>query len=100
MKIIKYKLKGKVWLYPGMVGWHFLNVDKEESEEIREIFGRNDRGFGSVPVNVCIGKTKWETSIFPDKKSGVYLLPVKADVRKKENIVDGSIVSYSIEVHP
>ncbi len=27
----------------------------------------------SIPVRVTVGKTTWETSIFPDKKSQTYL---------------------------
>lgn len=36
-----------------------------------------------------IGKTIWESSIFPYKKTWIYMLPLKAEVRKKERIVKG-----------
>ena len=36
--------------------------------------------------------------IFPDKKAGAYLLPLKAHVRKKERIVAGNTISFSIEI--
>ena len=55
-------------------------------------------GFGSVPVIVMIGKTRWKTSIFPDKRSGTYLLPIKAEVRKKENIMSEDIVSVTVQI--
>jgi hypothetical protein len=45
-----------------------------------------------------IGKTLWSTSIFPDKKAGEYLLPLKAQVRKKEGLVAGDVVSFSFEI--
>ncbi|HEY4473963.1 MAG TPA: DUF1905 domain-containing protein [Candidatus Paceibacterota bacterium] len=38
--------------------------------------------------------TVWNTSIFPDKKSGSYLLPLKAKIRKAENIADHASVSF------
>ncbi len=44
-----------------------------------------------------IGKTNWRTSIFPDSKSGTYLLPVKATVRRVEGIDDGDTVSVLVE---
>ena len=81
-----YKFTSEVWLYPGMAGWHFISLPKNQSEAIKKKFGANARGWGSLRVSVTIGKTTWKTSIFPDKKSGTYLLPLKADVRKKEGI--------------
>ena len=92
-----FKFKSKVFLYPGMTGWHFVGVPKKESEEIKKGV-KVKAGFGSVPVIVTIGKTKWKTSVFPDKRSGTYLLPLKAGVRKKENIYAEDIISLNIEL--
>jgi hypothetical protein len=47
---------------------------------------------------VTIGQTVWKTSIFPDSKSGSYLLPLKAEVRKKEKIGVGDTLTFSIEI--
>ncbi len=92
-----YKIKSKVWLYPGMAGWHFVGVPKKESEDIKKV-SNVKKGFGSVPVMVTIGKTRWKTSVFPDKRSGTYLLPLKAEVRKKENIFPEDTISFTIEL--
>jgi hypothetical protein len=93
-----YKLRSKVWLYPGMAGWHFIGVDEKNSHEIKATqIGMPRRGWGSIPVTVKLGKSEWKTSIFPDK-SGVYLLPVKAAVRKQERIVANDVVAYTITV--
>lgn len=56
------------------------------------------RGWGSLPVMATIGKTTWKTSIFPDKKRGAYLLPIKAEVRKKEEIEKDDMVALLLEV--
>ncbi len=82
-----------------MAGWHFIGVAKKQSDEIKEKFGALKKGWGSIPVVVMIGKTAWKTSIFPDKKSGTYLLPLKAEVRKKEGITAKSVVSFSITIN-
>lgn len=95
-----YEIKSKVWLYPGMSGWHFVSIPKKQSESIKKCFAKRRRGWGSLPAVVTLGKTRWKTSIFPDKKSGLYLLPLKADVRKKEVISSGDKVNFSIEVKP
>lgn len=94
----KFKLKSKVWVYPGMSAWRFLTVPKTEAIKIKRTFGDLARGFGSLPVIVEIGNSKWETSIFPDKKSSSYLLPLKAIIRKKENISDGDNVTFNLEI--
>ncbi len=94
----KYKLSSTVSLYPGMSGWHFIFVEKKYSEKIKKDFGANSKGWGSIPVAVQVGKTKWETSIFPDKKSGGYLLPLKSQVRKKEEIFADDKINFSIEI--
>jgi hypothetical protein len=98
MKYNQYKFKSNVWLYPGMAGWHFSSVPQDISDDIKHLFGDKKRGWGSLPVIATIGKTSWNTSIFPDKNSGGYLLPLKADVRKKEGIVADSTISLLLEI--
>ena len=97
---MKYTFKSEVWIYPGMQGhWHFASVPKKISEKItksREGMKRN--GWGSVPVTVKLGSSVWKTSIFPDKREGAYILPLKAKVRKMEGIRQGDKVSFTLEV--
>lgn len=81
-----------------MAGWHFVTVPREQSDTIKKTFGGMKRGWGSLPVIVTIGKTSWKTSIFPDKKAGAYLLPLKADVRKKEKVIMGDEISFTIQI--
>jgi len=56
------------------------------------------RGFGAVKVSVSVGQTKWRSSVFPDAKSGRYLLPLKAEVRKKVKIAAGDTIGGAVEV--
>ena len=98
MKPKIYIVRSKIWLYPGMAGWYFVNVGKKQSREIQKRYGRASRGFGSLPVQVVVGKTSWKTSIFPDRKSETYLLPLKTEVRRKENIQRGKTITFSIEI--
>ncbi len=97
MSAKKYTINGEVWLYPGMSGWHFVGIPKKESVEIKKVY-KIKAGFGSIPVVVMVGKTKWKTSIFPDKRTETYLLPLKAEVRKKEGIFSGDTITLTIEV--
>lgn len=97
MKAITHKLNEKVWLYPGDAAWHFIIIKKEDALEIKMDYIWPRRGFGAIPVNVTIGKTSWKTSIFPEK-TGTYLLPLKKEARKKENIKEGDSISFTLEV--
>lgn len=96
-----FTLRGEVWLYPSDVAsWHFVTLPKKESESIKATYGAASPGWGSLPVRVTLGTTTWKTSIFPDKHSGGYLLPLKATVREKERIRQGDNITFTLEVFP
>lgn len=99
MKNESHKIKARVWLWQGEApgAWHFATIEKGQSEEIKKDYIWPRRGFGSIPVNVTVGKTKWKTSIFPDKNK-TYLLPLKKEVREKENIALGQTIEILLEV--
>ncbi len=89
-----------LWLYPGdTANWHFISLPTAEAEAIKACFAHHARGWGSLRVQARIGETTWKTSIFPDKKQGTYLLPVKAEVRKKEKIHAGESVRIQIKIY-
>ena len=77
--------------------WHFITVPEGLSEDIRLHSLANRGGRGSVRVEARIGDVIWRTSVFP-QKSGGYLLPVKADVRRLANIAAGDDVSLTLEL--
>jgi len=83
-----------IWLWKGKAAWHFITVPLDLSKEIKG-FDIPRKGFGSIAVHATIGKTTWKTSIFPEKK-GTYVLPLKAEVRKAENIKKGDTVQVEI----
>ena len=88
-----------IWLWTGGQGsWHFLTVPKDQAIEIRAHgFGSSRRGFGSVRVEATIDGVSWRTSVFP-QKSGGYILPVKADVRRRAGIAAGDEVTVELEL--
>jgi hypothetical protein len=77
-------------------------LPKDKSEEIKyfnENIHEKRRGWGAVRVLVTIGNTTWDTSIFPASKLDAYILPIKADVRKKEKITVGDSVKVKIKIN-
>lgn len=92
-------MRAKVWLSPGETGtWYLATLPKKESKEIRAVFGVLERGWRSLPVSATIGKTTWKTSIFYDNKRGAYIFPLKAEVRKEENIIEGDMINFWVEI--
>jgi hypothetical protein len=65
---------------------------------LRQISKLLGNGWGMLPVQAQIGKTIWKTSLFPQAKDQTYLLPVKAAVRKAEQLEVGNLVAVTLEV--
>lgn len=96
---LSYKLKAKVMLYSGNAAWHFALVPKVLSAKIKKTFSGMEAGFGSLKVLAQVGKSVWKTSIFPDTKKGIYMLPLKASVRKTENIKAGQTINLNLTIN-
>ena len=90
----------KLWIYgsPDSASWYFITLPKEYAEEIQARTSDYKRGFGSVRVTAQLGINTWQTSIFPDKKSESYLLPIKKDIRLANNIDNGSTVRVTLTI--
>ena len=88
-----------IWLWSGGQGsWHFLTVPEEDTVEFRaHSFGNDRRGFGSVRVAATIHGVTWRTSVFP-QKSGGYILPIKAEVRRRAGVCAGDEVGVALEL--
>src|SRR5262245_15929952 len=91
----KLIFKSKVVLWSGDSAWHFAYVDGKLSKKLRELPRTKKRGFNSIKVRTKIGKTTFDSSLFSDTKSGVYLLPLKKSVRFEEGIEAGDTVTIS-----
>lgn len=95
--------KSKVWRWgaerEGGGAWHFITLDAKSVAAVKKTQeGKKRIGWGSVPVVATVGDTRWKTSIFPDSKSGSYLLPLKASVRKREGVAEGDTVAVSLVI--
>lgn len=83
---IKYEFVAAPWQYSAPGGWYFVSVPEAISKEIRETLKWQEEGWGRLKITAETGSTRWKTSIWFDTKRNTYLLPLKADVRKKEKI--------------
>ena len=79
--------------------WVFVAVPAEVSDDVAdEVEGRAARGFGAVRVLVSVGASEWETSLFPSKELGAYVLPLKKPVRRAEGLEPGDVATFTLEV--
>lgn len=87
-----------LWLWSGEGGsWHFVTLPEDHCGDIRAAAFEGPRGFGSVKVEEDIHDVTWRTSVFP-QKSGGYILPVKAEVRRRTGIAAGDDVTVRLEL--
>ena len=75
-----------------------MTLPRDKSAEIAFLATPLKSAWGSIRVTATIGATSWQTSIFPDKKRGAYLLPLKTAVRKTQKIEVGDTVAATIEL--
>jgi hypothetical protein len=93
---MEIEFNGKIWFWHGPAPWYFITVPEEQSRDLKTISEIVTYGWGMIPVNVRIGKTEWETSLFP--KDDRYVVPIKASVRKAENLEEGDEAAVRLVV--
>lgn len=79
---IEYTFSAKVWYSE----WHFVSFPKALANEIRENLKCFEEGWGRLKATARIGNSDWKTAIWFDTKHQTYLLPIKAEIRKREKI--------------
>ena len=86
-----------LWVWKGEAAgrWHFVTVPEAESAEIKAQAFSLPRVFGSMRVEARIHDVAWRTSVFP-LNAGGYLLPVKAEIRKRAKLAAGDEVSVEL----
>jgi Domain of unknown function (DUF1905) len=94
---VSFTFTAEVWHYEGEAPWHFVTLPADVADEIRARTA-GQRPFNTVPVTVTIGAMAWDTSVFADRKTASYLLPLKAEVRDRGQIAAGDRVTVSVEL--
>jgi hypothetical protein len=95
MSVMDLQFSGDIWYWRGPAPWYFVTVPEPECATLRS-WSYASYGWGMIPVVARIGDTEWETSLWP--KDGRYVVPVKAFVRKAEDLDEGLTVAVSLAV--
>lgn len=91
-----FEFRGLLWHWAGPAPWYFVTVPAEECGALQAASKFVTYGWGMIPVHVQIGATGYKTSLFP--KDGRYLVPVKASVRRAEQLQEGDEVTVRLEL--
>ena len=75
----------------------FVRVPEALSVDTKAIAALVTYGWGAIPLVAKIGSTEYPTSLFP--KDGRYLVPVKTQVQKAENVKVGDIVDVVLKIN-
>lgn len=90
------RFDGPIWYWKGPAPHHFVSVPEEDCDYIRAAAPLVTYGWGMIPARVTIGGTTWATALWP--KDGGYIVPVRADVRRKEGLELGDVVAVALEL--
>jgi hypothetical protein len=94
---MEFTFDAPLWRWTGESAWHFISLPQDVADEIED--SPVDRaGFGSVRVQVTLGPSTWSTSIFPDKGRATFLLPIKKQVRTREQLDEGDIAHVHLAI--
>lgn len=93
---MQYNFKGQIWKHNADGGWHFVSLPKDISADIRNHLKEFEEGWGRLKVTAYTLDITWQTAIWFDTKKDTYLLPIKADIRKKGSLDIGSNVHIKL----
>ncbi|MGV9213728.1 DUF1905 domain-containing protein [Micromonospora sp. RB23] len=95
---MEYEFEGAVWEWRGPSPYHFVTIPPECVDMVRQVASAVTYGWGMIPVEVRLGRSRWRTSLFP--KDEGYVLPLRDSVRNKENIALDDVVHIRLAVRP
>jgi len=90
-----FLVEGKVWRWPGDIGWYFIYLPKDFVEKIKKV---KNHAKGFVKIEARLGKSTWQTSLFPYTKEKTYLICIKKIIREKEGVFEGDKISLKIKL--
>ncbi len=91
-----FSIQASVWIYPGDIGWHFVNIPKDISALVRAM--KKSYGAGFIKVKVTLGESSWKTALFYQQISTSYILPIKKAIRKTEGVFAGDTIDLRIDI--
>src|ERR1700735_4978092 len=96
--LIQFEFEAEVIYWRGPSPFFSAPAPPPYAEELKHVAKAVTYGWGMVPVEARIGGVVFTTSLFP--KDGTFLLPLKAEVRRKANITAGDRIVVELTIKP
>jgi hypothetical protein len=93
---VNIKFKSAMISWRGPSPFYFIPIPQSQSKKIKALAAQLTYGWGVIPVSGKIGKTEFTTALIP--KDGIYLVPIKNQVRFAESIELGDETSVQISL--
>ena len=94
--LVDLTLIGHLIEWRGPAPFYFVAVPDAQVGEVRWAATRASYGWGCVPVKASVAGVEFTTSLFP--RDGGYLVPLKADVRRRAGIGAGAAIRLRLRV--
>jgi uncharacterized protein DUF1905 len=96
--LVQFSFEATVIDWRGPSPFFFAPIPLQHAEEIRRISKLVTYGWGMIPVEATVGAVVFRTALFA--KDETYLLPLKADVRRRANITAGDSIFVAMTIQP
>jgi acetylornithine deacetylase/succinyl-diaminopimelate desuccinylase-like protein len=96
--VARFRFDAEIIHWRGPSPFFFAPAPADQVEALRQAARVATYGWGVVPVEAAIGGVTFRTSLFP--KDGTFLVPIKAEVRRKANITAGDTISIELTIRP
>lgn len=96
---VRYSFTAAPWMHKGPGGWHFVSLPQAMSAEIRKTFKSEEEGWGRLKVTAQLGKSEWVTAVWFDTKMNTYVLPLKKEIREKEQVSSMELIDLAVKTY-
>ena len=96
--LARFSFETQIIEWRGPSPFFYAPIPAQYVDELRHLTKIVSYGWGVTPVEARIGDVAFKTSLFP--KDGGYLLPLKADVRRKTDITAGDLIAVELTIQP
>lgn len=90
------RFEAEVFQWRGPAPFYFVAVPEEQAADLEAVSRDVTYGWGMIPVRGRVGRTDFETSLWP--RQGGYVVPLKDKVRAAEGIEDGATITVGLTV--
>jgi hypothetical protein len=96
--LVQFTFEAEIIYWRGPSPFFYAPIPSPLTAEIGRLSKLMTYGWGMIPVEAKIGGVVFRTSLFP--KDETYLLPLKAEVRRKTGITAGDAISVEMTIRP